>query len=342
MLVLLLGAMAGEAGAAGSPSRTSTSVPVTAPKVPLLPKAWILVDVDTARVLDEHDAHTRRRPASTIKLLTALTARRHIDPDRDVAVSDLAAGMPARKIGLTAGVAWPFADVLASAMVVSANDAAVALAEASGGTLDGFATQMQQTMADLGAVDGPVVDDPAGLDDSFAHGQGDWISAWDLALVGQAALRDPEISDLASSQTVRFTDVEGHAHKLTNHNKLLTRYEGANGLKTGYTEAAGNTLVASATRGGRTMLVVVLDAPDLYGPVEALFDRGFATAPNGELGPMLVARPLPAVRSVALAKPRTAGSGVVSRDTGEWAALAAAGSAIVYVETRRRRRPARR
>jgi len=343
--LLLVVATVVPAGAA-TPAARARVTTTTVPAGPLLPKSWLLLDVDTGRVLDEHDDHTLRRPASTIKLLTVLTAKRHLKSTSEIEVSDVAAGMPARKIGLTAGETWPIDDIVDSAIVVSANDAAVALAEASAGSLADFSVQMTETARDLGAVDSPTVADPAGLDDNFANGGGDWISAWDLAIIGRAALRDPQIATLASSPIVRFTDPSGHAHRLLNHNKLLTMYQGANGLKTGYTKAAGNTLVASATRDGRTMLVVVLDAPDLYGPVKALFDRGFATAPATEVGPKLVANalsvkptaPRSSTSRTTMVVARTAGSSALGRDTGEWIALAGAGAAVGGLEVRRRRR----
>jgi D-alanyl-D-alanine carboxypeptidase len=263
-----------------------TTVP-KGPPVPTLPRSWILVDLDTGRVLDQRDAHTRRRPASTIKLLAALTAEQRLRPGSRVSVSALAASMPANDVGLVAGDRWPLQQILDATLAVSANDAAVALAEQSGGSLDGFAAQMRRTAAALHVVDRPRLDDPSGLDDSSAHGGGDWVSAWDLALIGRAASADARIAAIARQREIRFTDPAGHPHRLINHNKLLSRFAGATGLKTGYTRASGNTLVATATRGGRTMLVVVLDAPDLYNPVMNLFQRGFVTAASAETGPRL-------------------------------------------------------
>src|SRR5207237_1897761 len=118
-----------------------------------------------------------------------------------------------------------------------------------------FGTEMGRTARDLGAAASPSFGDPAGLDDDFQAGGGDWVSAWDMAVIGAAALRDPETTSRASSPVVRFTDPSGQLHRLVNHNRLLQTYPGANGLKPGYTRRAGNTLVASATRDGRTMLV---------------------------------------------------------------------------------------
>lgn len=271
-------------------------MPTTAPVVHA--KAWILVDVDTGRVIDELDAHARRRPASVIKLLTVITARRLLAPNARVSVSDLAASMPAHKLGLKSGQRWPMIELVHAAVVVSANDAAVALAErVGGGSLDGFTVEMQRTARRLGLVDSPQLDDPTGLDDGLAHAGGDWISAWDLAIVARAALADPLIARLAATPIVRFTDASGTPHRLVNHNRLLNHYAGANGLKTGYTSAAGHTLMASATRDGRTMVVVVLGADTPYAPTIALLDRGFATPVDAESGPSLGPPPPATVRT---------------------------------------------
>jgi D-alanyl-D-alanine carboxypeptidase (penicillin-binding protein 5/6) len=316
---------------------------------PVMPKSWILVDQDTGRVLDAHDEHTLRRPASTIKLLTVLTAMQHLSPKAQVPVSELAAGMPARKMGFEAGTTWSLSQMLASAVIVSANDAAVALGEASGGSLDGFADQMRAAARTLGVVDSPVLDDPSGLDDEFRHGRGDLISAWDLAVIGRAAFREPTIRQLAADPLVRFTDSEGRPHRLVNHNRLLTDYVGGNGLKPGYTKAAGNTFVGTATRDGRTMLVVVLDAPDLYTPMKALFDKGFAIEPGFESGPVLAVHSL--ARSSANevvraggAMPAAAAAKSTSplREVSQWLALGTGAATLALVELRRRRRTVRR
>jgi D-alanyl-D-alanine carboxypeptidase len=347
-LAALLGLVAPAASAATSrPTRSrgttsTTGVRYAGPPAP--PKASILVDVDTGRVLAEHDDHVLRRPASTIKLLTVLTAERLLRSDAEVQVSEHAASMPARKIGLHAGDVWPLDDILDSALVVSANDAAVALAEAAAGSVAAFAGEMARTARDLGVVDSPTFGDPAGLDDQFSAGGGDWVSAWDMAVIGVAALRDPAITSRASSPVVRFTDPSGHAHRLLNHNRLLTSYPGATGLKTGYTEHAGNTLVASATRDGRTMLAVVLDAPDLYGSVRSLFDTGFGIPAATETGPLLRVHTLApstakrATSAVPVVRIRhRVGSVWLDRDRGEWILLFAGAVVVAVLDLRRRR-----
>lgn len=272
--------------AAEAPATSTTLAPT------IRAKAWIVVDADTGAVVDQHDAHTRFRPASTVKLLTALVGARSLAADEQVRVSARAAGAPANRLGLVEGQTWRFDDLLASLLLVSANDAAVAIAERVSGNLDRFAAELRRAGRQLGLADQPVLDDPAGLDDSTAHGDGSWLSAWDLAIVGRAALQVPAIRSLTATPVLRFTGPDG-THRLRNHNRLLALYDGAAGLKTGYTKQAGNTLVAAATRGGRTMLSVTLGVDDLYGSAAVLLDRGFATAASTAGGTRLPAIHLP-------------------------------------------------
>ncbi|MEY2461747.1 MAG: hypothetical protein QOG30_3577 [Acidimicrobiaceae bacterium] len=265
-VVLLLGALVTAAPSAA------------AQPAPPLPKAYALVDADTGAVIAQQDSRTVRPPASTIKLLTALIAFQQLQPGEAVPISPVAEGMPARKINVKSPQVWAYDHLMRSMMMVSANDAAVALAEKiGGGTLDGYVTVANETAARLGLADSPILNDPAGLDDEFANKGGDRISPRDLAIIARAVLANPDLMQIVDTRDYRFTGGDGLAHKLTNHNLFLDLYAGANGLKTGTTDLAGHTFVGSATRGGRTMLVVVFDAVDYYGSAGALLDQGFNT-----------------------------------------------------------------
>ncbi|HEV3226700.1 MAG TPA: serine hydrolase, partial [Acidimicrobiales bacterium] len=231
------------------------------PAEPPLPKAYVLVDADTGAVIAQQDARTVRPPASTIKLLTALIAAQRLKTTDSIPISAVAEGMPARKINVKAGQVWAYAHLMYSMLMVSANDAAVALAEKlGGGTLDGYVPIANATAARLGLSDNPILNDPAGLDDQFANKGGDRISARDLAIVARAVLARPDLMGMIDTRDYRFTAGDQIAHHITNHNLFLDLYPGANGLKTGTTDLAGHTFVGSATRGGRTMLAVVFDA----------------------------------------------------------------------------------
>jgi D-alanyl-D-alanine carboxypeptidase (penicillin-binding protein 5/6) len=252
--------------------------------VPSLPKAYVLVDADTGAVIAQQDSRTLRPPASTIKLLTALIASQRLHPGEGIPISAVAEGMPARKINVKTPQVWAYEHLMHSMMMVSANDAAVALAEKiGGGTLDGYVPIANDTATRLGLADIPILNDPAGLDGHFANKGGDRISPRDLAIIARAVLASKELMQIIDTRDYRFTGGDGLAHHFTNHNLFLDLYAGANGLKTGTTDLAGHTFVGSATRGGRTMLVVLFDAADYYGSAGALLDQGFNTPVPAEV-----------------------------------------------------------
>jgi D-alanyl-D-alanine carboxypeptidase (penicillin-binding protein 5/6) len=276
IVAILLGIVV--ALAAGAPARGAPSAPpTTEPPPPPIPRSYIVVDVDTGNVIAAQDAHSLHLPASTVKLMTALIAAERLPADDMVPISALAEAMPARKINVKAGQVWTLKDLMHCVLMISANDAAVAIAERVGGTLDGFEAIAQATAARLGLSDGSLFNDPAGLDDEFAHGGGSYTSARDLAIVARAVLARPDLMAVIGTKEYTFTGGDALGHHFTNHNLFLSMYDGATGMKTGTTDKAGSTFVGSATRGGRTMLTVELDAPDAYRSAAVLLDQGFAT-----------------------------------------------------------------
>jgi D-alanyl-D-alanine carboxypeptidase (penicillin-binding protein 5/6) len=258
------------------PARTTT--PTGPPPPPAPPKAWIVFDEDSGVVLDAGNDRTPMLPASVFKVLTALIAVQRLAPDDAVPVSDVAEGMPARKINMKAGQVWRFEDVLNALLLVSANDAAVAVAERVSGSRAGFAETMARTGQRLGLADKPALRDPAGLDDEFSWAGGSLISARDLAIVTRAAMAEPRIRSALVERIYRFHGGDGTDHRLLNHNPLIVgNFAGAIGVKTGYTKKAGHSLIGAATRDGRTLVAIVLNAPDATRFTEALIDKGFAS-----------------------------------------------------------------
>ena len=245
-------------------------------------KAFILVDADSGAVLAGQDHHSPLPPASTTKLMTALVAVEKLPEEAVFVVGDIAAAQPAMRIGMRAGQGWALAPALHSLLMVSANDAAYALAEAASGSLAGFAADMNASAARYGMKDS-VFNDPAGFDDSASFKGGSRVSAYDLAVAARNFLAVPELVSIAALPEYGFQGPSGRQHRLLNHNKLLRRYPGAIGLKTGYTRQAGHTFVGAARRDGRTMIAVVLNTDDTYGSAAALLDFGFATA-RGDTG----------------------------------------------------------
>lgn len=261
-----------------------------APTAAPLPRAWIVADAGTGEILDAHDDHTPYPPASTTKIMTALTAVQRLPPDATITVSALAAAQPASKISMHQGEHWTLVNALASLMVVSANDAAYAIAESTSGTVGDFAKAETVTGRQLGLRDSTFAD-PAGLDDGNSYGGGPRMSAYDIAVSTRNALQVPLLARLAASRTFAFTGPDGVHHILVNHNKLVTDdlYAGATGFKTGYTGKALHTLIATAKRNGRTMIVVVLGTWDAYGWATKLLDVGFGKNPGQGTGQSLPA-----------------------------------------------------
>jgi D-alanyl-D-alanine carboxypeptidase (penicillin-binding protein 5/6) len=270
---------------AGLGRAAAAPAPTTAAPIP--PNAWIVADAGTGEILDARDDHTPYPPASTTKIMTALTAIERLPPDTAITVSALAASQPASKISMKQGERWKFSDALASLMVVSANDAAYAIAESTSGSVAAFAKAEAETGRQLGLRDSTFAD-PAGLDNGTAF-RGPLMSAYDIAVSTRNALRIPVLAHLAAAPSVSFTGPDGVQHTLLNHNRLVTDglYPGANGFKTGFTNKAQHTLVATATRGHRTLIVVILGTYDAYGWATRLLDVGFAKSPGTDTGQML-------------------------------------------------------
>jgi D-alanyl-D-alanine carboxypeptidase len=179
---------------------------------------------------------------------------------------------------------WKYEDVLHALLMVSANDAAVSLAEKISGSRQEFANVMAQTAQRIGMTDTPLLRDPAGLDDEFSNEGGNLLSAHDLAVAARNALANEQIRDIASTQVYKFHGGDGNDHRLLNEDLLLKTYPGAIGMKTGWTRKAGHSFIGVATRDGRTMISVVLGATDIYRTSTALLDKGFATPVSAEAG----------------------------------------------------------
>jgi len=240
----------------------------------------LVVDVDSGQTLSENDATAPWYPASLTKLMTTYVALQAVRDgrltlDTPLTMSARAAAMPASKMGFQPGVEVTLDNALKMLMVKSPNDVAVMIAESIDGSVEAFAAEMNATALKLGMRESHFVN-PNGLHDP-AHVS----SARDMAIVARALLRDfPEQRDLYDIGALQLG-----AEIIANHNGLLGRYPGADGMKTGFTCPAGFNVVATATHGGRRLIVVVLGAPSpLERTLEAarLFDAGFAKWGGGE------------------------------------------------------------
>lgn len=218
---------------------------------PATAESFLLVDVETGQELAARGADDRRNVASTVKVLTALTALDVVRPEQLVTVGQEVAAIGGAGVGLAPGDTWTVQQLLEGVMVRSGNDAAIALAtHAGGGDVAAFVDLMRAKATELG-IEGATIEDPTGLDDTNR------LSARDLAVVGRAALDDPLLAVLADVESVTLPGGDPTG----NRNLLLERRDEVTGLKTGFTEASGYCLLASLeTDDGREVLAVLLGA----------------------------------------------------------------------------------
>ncbi len=228
-------------------------------------RSAIMLDADTGRVLFEKNARDRSLIASTTKIMTALVICEQCNVLDRVRIPKEAVGIEGSSMYLKEGEILTVQELLYGMMLRSGNDAAMALAIYCGGTMEGFAELMNDKARNLGLKNSHF-ENPHGLD-SPEH----YSTAWDLAQLTAYAMENPIFRKTVSAKTVTVGD-----RALRNHNKLLWSVEGADGVKTGYTKAAGRILVSSATRRGRRIVVVTINAPDDWKDHKALLEKGFS------------------------------------------------------------------
>ncbi len=244
--------------------------------------AAVLMDMDSGRVLYERNAGTRMLIASTTKILTALVAIRDGNLTDPVKVSREAAYTEGSSMYLKEGEELTLETLLYGLLLCSGNDAAVAVAEHVGGSVKGFVERMNETAEELGMEDSSFAN-PNGLDDEKHYS-----TAHDMALLACAAMRNETLVRIASTRTVT---VGGRT--MTNHNKLLSYVDGCLGLKTGYTRAAGRTLVSCTERNGQRLIAVTLQDGNDWADHQSLYDYGFSAYPAkrlAQLGQELASR----------------------------------------------------
>ena len=224
----------------------------------------ILLDESTERVLYEKDANSRSLIASTTKIMTALIICEQCNVLDRMKIPKEAVGIEGSSIYLREGEVLTLQELLYGLMLHSGNDAAVALAIYCGGTVEGFAQLMNDKARQLGLT-GTHFENPNGLDSP-----GHYSTARDLAVLTAYAMQNPIFAQTVSTKNVRIGQ-----RSLTNHNKLLWRVEGADGVKTGFTKAAGRILVSSATRDGRRLICVTINDGNDWADHATLLEEGF-------------------------------------------------------------------
>lgn len=234
------------------PGRQANLAPGAAEVPEIWAESWILADVDTGEVLAAKDAHLQRPPASTLKTLTAVTLLPRLPLDQEYRATWKDSRAEGSRVGLVDGKSYTIESLFYGLFLRSGNDTAEALARANGGLALTIA-QMNEMARQLQAYD-TVAKSPSGLDRP-----GQVSSAYDLALIGRAGLRIPAFAEFARTKMYEFPGRGNSSYPIYNQNRLLMGgYKGAIGVKTGFTTNAGRTLIAAATRKGRTLLFVGL------------------------------------------------------------------------------------
>jgi len=245
-----------------------------APPPVIKAQSAIMIDVDSGKTLYQLDPHGRHAPASLTKIVTALVALDRLRLDQMVLVPVSINQLPwdSTRMGLRAGERLTVRELLYGLFLNSGNDAAITLSEAATPRAT-FIALMNARAAALGMTDTHFVN-PIGLDDP-AH----YTSAADLARASAELIRRfPDVAAMAATPSLTLpATATHHAYALYNLNELVRKYPGATGLKTGWTGHAGGCLIATATRDGRHLMVVLLASPRIFDEAAVLLDYGFAS-----------------------------------------------------------------
>lgn len=225
----------------------------------------IVMDAQTGRILYEKNPDQRSLIASTTKIMTALVVCEQCNVLDRMRIPGEAVGIEGSSMYLQEGEVLTIQELLYGLMLRSGNDAAVALAIYCGGTVEGFAELMNDKAHRLGLT-GTHFENPNGLDSP-----GHYSTARDLAVLASYAMKNPIFAQTVGTKTVTIGN-----RVLRNHNRLLWQVDGADGVKTGFTKAAGRILVSSACRDGRRLICVTLNAPNDWQDHKTLLEDGFS------------------------------------------------------------------
>ena len=233
----------------------------------------ILMDAKTGQVLFEKNSRTRRAPASTTKVMTAIIAIESGHLEDEVTISLRAASTAGSSMHLSAGQRILLRELVTGLLLRSGNDAAVAISEHLAGSVENFVSLMNHKAALLGALDSHFVN-PHGLT-AVSH----YSTAFDLATIAKYALTNPIFATIVntSETNIDWLDRQGKEHDqhLKNTNKLLSLFEEVDGVKTGTTDQAGPCLISSATRGTQQLIAVVLHDHSRWNDAMQLLNFGF-------------------------------------------------------------------
>ena len=298
--LLLVATVLGAGVVPGWAGRAEAAPPAPAGPEAVRARYAILVDPASGAVLWGRRSRTPAPPASLTKMLTALAVRASLELDAVTVASKAAAGQPARRLAVRRGQKLTVDQALKALMISSANDVAVMLAEAAGGSVGRFAKAMDAESERLG-LRGSSWRNPHGLDQ-----RGHRSTAFDLAILARAVLGDRWLARVVRKHHAAFVTPSGRRHSLTARSRFLLGYRGAVGVKTGFTDDAGHCLAAAATRGGRTLIAVVLHSPDNAADAGRMLDWGFGRGRSARTGLRLPDLVRPASVDALLASPARA------------------------------------
>lgn len=245
---------------------------------------WIVADLDTGQVLAERNGYVASPPASTIKVLLALTALDEVGLDSTVVATPADTEVECNCVGIEPGRSYTARQLLDAVLLVSGNDAANTLAEMLGGP-EAAVAKMNAKAAAVGATS-TYASTPSGLDGPDGPGQ---TTPHDLAVILRAALANPVFAEITAEPSAMFPG-RGGEQPIVNANELLQRYPGAIGGKTGYTNAARKTYVGAAQRDGRRLVIAMMygliheGGPTYWDQAASLLDWGFAQNPQIGVG----------------------------------------------------------
>lgn len=233
-------------------------------------KAMCVMETTSKRVLNSKNMDAKLAMASTTKIMTAITAIENCgDLDKPFEISPKAVGVPGTSLYLRKGEVFSTRDLLYGLMLISGNDASVAIGEHISGSISAFVGLMNKTAKKIGANNSHF-DNTHGLD-SKTH----YTTAYDLALITSYAMQNPTFREIVSTKNTKISNADGKSRYLKNKNKLLNSFDGCNGVKTGFTDDAGRCLVSSAERDGMDIVCVVLNCGPMFEECSRFMEEAF-------------------------------------------------------------------
>ena len=251
-------------------------------------KGAVLIDGKNGRVFFELNKDEKLPMASTTKIMTALLTLEEENPDEYFTVSESAIMVEGSSMGLLEGDKVTLRALAAGMLLASGNDAANAAAVKIAGSVEAFVQLMNKRAEEMG-LESTSFETPSGLD-----GENHYSTAYDMAILAKNALENPDFAAVCGAESLKMEyGNPPYPRWLTNHNRLLTSFEGATGVKTGFTKKSGRCLVSSAERDGVSLICVTLGCPDDWNYHTALYNEYFAKLSSVQLGNMVEKRYIP-------------------------------------------------